>query len=59
VQGCALVSSLFFTPGSNVFIEDPSYFLAVSMFRDYGMNMISVESDAEGTIPTLAVDNLQ
>jgi DNA-binding transcriptional MocR family regulator len=36
-SGCALVSSLFFTPGSNVFIEDPSYFLAVSMFKDYGM----------------------
>lgn len=35
--GCALVSSLFFTAGSNVFIEDPSYFLAVSMFKDFGM----------------------
>jgi DNA-binding transcriptional MocR family regulator len=47
-SGCALVSSLFFTPGSNVFIEDPSYFLAVSMFKDYGMNMISVSSDGDG-----------
>ena len=32
----------------NVFIEDPSYFLAVQMFKDYGLNMVSVATDPEG-----------
>jgi 2-aminoadipate transaminase len=46
--GCALISALFLRAGMNVFIEDPSYFLAVEMFRDFKLNMISVRSDAEG-----------
>eukprot|EP01050_Picozoa_sp_SAG11_P001185 SAG11_NODE_50_length_19992_cov_9.945157_15_plen_193_part_00 len=47
--GCSIICSLFFKPGDPVFIEDPSYFLAVEMFRDYGLRMISVDSDQEGT----------
>ena len=38
--------------GMPVFIEDPSYFLAVTMFKDYGYNMIPIDADkVHGGLP--------
>ncbi|MCG8685304.1 MAG: aminotransferase class I/II-fold pyridoxal phosphate-dependent enzyme, partial [Desulfobacterales bacterium] len=38
-QALDLVSTLFAKPGDTVFIEEPSYFLALDIFRDHGLNL--------------------
>ncbi|XP_013405100.1 uncharacterized protein YER152C, partial [Lingula anatina] len=49
-HGLSLVTTLFFQPGDTIFVEDPTYFIAINMLReDYGMNIISVPTDEKGT----------
>ena len=43
-----LVASLLVTRGDVVMVENPSYFLALSIFRDYGLRIIPTPLDAEG-----------
>lgn len=42
-------------PGDVIFVEEPSYFLALHIFADYQLNIIPVPLDAEG----LMVDELE
>lgn len=40
-SGLLLVSSLVFSPGSIVFVEDPTYFIAINMIRkDLDMTIV-------------------
>ena len=41
---CASLSE----PGDAILVEEPSYFLAFSIFHDYGLKLIPVPIDAEG-----------
>ncbi len=38
----------FTQPGDTVFVEEPSYFLAFQVFRDHGLNIVSIPVDEEG-----------
>lgn len=49
-QGLDLVCTLFSRPGDSIFIEEPSYFLALRIFADHGLNLVSLPMDAHGLI---------
>ena len=49
-MGLALVCSLFTTPGDTVFIEKPTYFLALKIFSDYHLKAVSIPVDEDGMI---------
>ena len=39
-QGLDLLSHMLFSEGDLAFVEDPTYFLAITMFNDAGMKVI-------------------
>ena len=45
-----LVCTLFTQPGDTIVVEDPSYFLALRIFEDHGLNVIGVPIDENGII---------
>jgi DNA-binding transcriptional MocR family regulator len=47
-QALDFVSTMFSTWGETVFVEEPSYFLAFQIFRDHGLNVVGVPTDAHG-----------
>ena len=48
--GLDLVCSLFTRPGDTIFVEEPSYFLALRIFADHGLRMVPVPTDADGLV---------
>jgi 2-aminoadipate transaminase len=46
-----LVCSLFTRPGDRVLVADPTYHLALAQFRDHGLRVEGVASDADGLVP--------
>ena len=49
-QALAMICTLFTKPGDTIFVEEPTYFYALDIFRDYGLTMISVPVDHDGLI---------
>jgi 2-aminoadipate transaminase len=49
-QGLDLICTLFSRPGDTIFAEEPSYFLALRIFADHGLNVVSLPMDAHGLI---------
>jgi DNA-binding transcriptional MocR family regulator len=47
-QAIAMMSTVFAKPGDTVFVEEPSYFLAFQIFRDHGLNIVSIPIDDDG-----------
>ena len=47
-QALDFVCALFTRPGDTVIVEEPSYFLAFQIFRDHGLNIVSIPVDEEG-----------
>lgn len=47
-QALDLICTRFTKPGDTIFVEEPSYFLALLIFRDHGLNVIGVPADANG-----------
>lgn len=45
-----IISTFFTEPGDTVFVEEPTYFLAHRIFRNYGLNIVSIPVDAEGMV---------
>ncbi|MBL6983103.1 MAG: PLP-dependent aminotransferase family protein [Anaerolineales bacterium] len=43
-----LVCNLFTQPGDVVFAEEPSYFLALRIFKDLGLRVVPIKMDADG-----------
>jgi 2-aminoadipate transaminase len=50
-----LFCSLFTRPGDFVFVEEPTYFLALRIFADHGLRVVSIPTDGSG----LMVDALE
>lgn len=46
--GLVLLCTLFTTRGDLVFAEEPSYFLALSIFKDFGLNVTQIPMDEQG-----------
>jgi 2-aminoadipate transaminase len=49
-QGLDLICTLLSRPGDTIFVEEPSYFLALRIFADHGLNIVSLPMDAHGLI---------
>ena len=49
-QALDLICGLKTRPGDTVIVEEPSYFLALRIFADYGLNIIGVPIDENGLI---------
>jgi len=47
-QALEMLCASLSRPGDVIFVEEPSYFLAFSIFRDYGLELLPVPMDAEG-----------
>jgi len=45
-----LLTSCYAEKGDTVFTETPSYFLALSIFRDAGLNIVQIDQDEDGMI---------
>jgi DNA-binding transcriptional MocR family regulator len=49
-QGLNLICTYFAKSGDTIFVEEPSYFLALYLFRDRRLNMVSLPVDNDGLI---------
>lgn len=47
-QALDLVCTLFTRPGDTIFVEEPTYFLALEIFRDHGLHVVGVPIDGDG-----------
>ena len=47
-QAIDLVCTVFTTPGDVVFVEEPTYFLALDIFRRHGLQVIGIPVDDDG-----------
>lgn len=52
--GLDLICSLLTKPGDTIFVEEPTYFLALKIFADHGLNVASIRTDEHG----LVIDDL-
>jgi len=57
-QGLDLICTLFTKPGDTIFVEEPSYFLALNIFRDHGLNIIGLPMDEDGLMVKALEENL-
>jgi DNA-binding transcriptional MocR family regulator len=57
-NGLDLLCSLFTKAGDTIFVEEPSYFLALRIFADHGLNVVSIETDENGLIPASLEEKL-
>ena len=49
-MGLDLLCTLFARPGDTIFVEEPSYFLALRIFTDHHLKIISLPLDEDGLI---------
>lgn len=47
-QALDLVCAMFTQPGDVILVEDPTYFLALDIFRNHGLRIVSVPVDEHG-----------
>ena len=47
-QALDLICTLFTRPGDTIFVEEPSYFLALRIFADHHLNVVSIPIDEHG-----------
>jgi len=60
-QALNMICTFFTQPGDTIFVEEPTYFIAPCIFRDHGLNLVTVPTDENGMIievlETLLVDH--
>ena len=54
-KGLDLICTLFTQAGDTIFVEEPSYFLALKIFADHRLQVIPIETDENG----LVIESLQ
>ena len=58
-QALNLLCTLFARPGDTVFVEEPSYFLALRILQeDHRLNAVPIPTDQHGLAPTAVADAL-
>jgi len=45
-----LLCTLFTKPRDTIFVEEPSYFLALRIFADHGLHVVSIQTDEAGLV---------
>jgi 2-aminoadipate transaminase len=49
-KGLDLICTLFTQAGDTIFVEEPTYFLALKIFDDHRLKVVSIETDENGLI---------
>jgi DNA-binding transcriptional MocR family regulator len=49
-QALDLICTIFTKPSDMIFVEEPSYFLALKIFADHGLNVVSIDTDENGLV---------
>jgi 2-aminoadipate transaminase len=57
-QALDLICTRFTRPGDTIFVEAPTYFLALDIFRDHGLTVVGIPTDADGIRVDLLRDAL-
>jgi DNA-binding transcriptional MocR family regulator len=57
-MGLDLLCTLFARPGDTIFVEEPSYFLALRIFADHHLKIISLPMDSGGLNIEILEENL-
>lgn len=57
-SGLDLICACFTKPGDTVFVEEPTYFLALRLFSDRRLNVVGLPTDAEGLIVEALAEKL-
>lgn len=52
-QALDLICTLYSRPGDTVLVEEPSYFLALRIFADHGLKIVSIPLDDKGMNPDI------
>lgn len=47
-QALDMVCTRFTKPGDTIFVEEPTYFLALNVFRDHGLTVVGIPIDEHG-----------
>jgi len=48
--GLSLLCTLFTNPGDTIFVEEPSYFLALRIFTDHALRVVPIRTDEAGLV---------
>jgi len=54
-QGLEFICTFFTQPGDTIFVEEPSYFLALKIFKNHKLNIVGIPMDEKG----LNIEGLQ
>jgi len=57
-QALDLICTLYTRPGDVVFVEEPTYFLALRIFADHHLRAVSIPTDGNGLMPAALEDAL-
>ena len=57
-QALDQICTLMTKPGDVIIVEEPSYFLALRIFKDFGLQIVSTPIDADGLIIEALEENL-
>ncbi len=57
-QALDIICTFFTKPGDTIFVSEPTYFIAPQIFKDYGLNIVSIPIDDEGIIIDALVEKL-
>lgn len=57
-QALDFICKLFTRPGDTVIVEEPSYFLALKIFADYKLNLVSIPVDDNGLVIEILKEKL-
>jgi DNA-binding transcriptional MocR family regulator len=47
-MGLHLICTLFTQPGDTIFVEEPTYFIALRIFADHGLHLVPISTDENG-----------
>jgi DNA-binding transcriptional MocR family regulator len=48
--GLDLICTLFTRPGDTILVEEPTYFLALRIFKDHDLRVVSIQTDKDGLV---------
>ena len=58
-QALDFICTCFTRPGDTVIVEEPSYFLALKIFADHNLNLVSIPVDDNGIITDMLEERLE
>ena len=57
--GLDLLCTLYTQAGDTIFVEEPTYFLALRIFADHGLKLVPIDTDENGLVTESLEENLR